>query len=100
MATYLRQLYYLLYKNAIFKWRHKTQTAIEVLVAFSFPAVVLSIIWNKTIYPTYGAIPSSKQVVHKSDEIPGWKSQHLAYVTNVNASEFKFFLWFYSLPFK
>ena len=29
MRTYLRQLYYLLYKNVIFKWRHKQQAIAE-----------------------------------------------------------------------
>ena len=91
MATYLKQLYYLLYKNAIFKYRNKLQVVKEVVSIFVIPAV-LAIIWKAVLHPTYDAVPSSKQIIYNAGEIPGWKRQHLAYVTNVNASEFQFFL--------
>ena len=45
----------------------------------------------------YDDIPSSKQIIYNASEIPGAKRQHLAYVTNANASEFQFFRSFYSL---
>ena len=45
----------------------------------------------------YDAIPSSEQIMYNSGEISGGKRQHLAYVTNVNASESQLFFWFYSL---
>ena len=94
MATYLRQLYYLLYKNVLFKLRHKQQITIEV-VAVLLLSAFLAFIWK--VHPTYDAIRSSEQIIYNSGEIPGGKRQHLAYVTNVNASEFYFFSWFYSL---
>ena len=96
MATCLRQLYYLLYKNTIFKYRYKRQAIAEVLVIFFLPAL-LAVIWKITTQGNYDVIPSSEQMKHNAGEIPGGKRQHLAYVTNVNASEFLFFLWFYSL---
>ena len=87
MATYLRQLYYLLYKNIIFKYRHKRQALIEV-VAVCFLSVLVGFFWNiaKATQLTYDVIPSSKQRIYNAGEIPGWKRHHLAYVTNVNAS--------------
>ena len=96
MATYFRQLYYLLYKNAIFKYRHKRQAIIEVVAILYFVAILV-IIRKTAPQPTYDAIPSSKQIIYNVNEIPGGKKQHLAYVTNVNASEFQFFICFYSL---
>ena len=96
MATYLRQLFYLLHKNAILKYRH-TSLAIFEGGAVLFTAIVLSELGQLYPKPTYDAIPSSEQVIYNVSEIPGRKSQHLAFVTNVNASEFQFFLRFYSL---
>lgn len=96
MATYLRQLYYLLYKNAIFKYRHKRQAIIEVVAILYFVAILV-VIRKSAPQPTYDAIPSSKQIIYNAGEIPGGKKQHLAYVTNVSASEFQHFLWVYSL---
>ena len=93
MATYLRQLYYLLYKNVIFKRRHKPQAIAEVLIVLLFPAL-FAIIWKKYLQHTSNAIPSSKQIIHNASEIPGGKRKYLAYVTNVNASEFQVFFSF------
>ena len=90
MATYLRQLYYLLYKSVIFKFRHKQQITIEVVAVLLLSA-------SPALHTTCHAIPSSEQIIYNSGEIPGGKRQHLAYVTNVNASEFQLFFWFYSL---
>ena len=94
MVTYLRQLYYLLYKNVIFKYHHKEQAIMEVAAMF-YPVVFLVYLRNPTSLFTYDAIPSSKQIIYNASEIPGGTRQHLAYVTNANASEFQFFLWFY-----
>ena len=94
MATYFRQLSYLLCKNAIFKYHCKSQAICEVAIALLTVAILVSL-W--AIHPTYDTIPSSKQVIYNAGEIPGGKRQHLAYVTNVNASEIQFFLRFYSL---
>ena len=96
MATYFRQLYYLLYKNVISKRRQKPEAIGEVFGVLLFP-VLFAFIWKKYIQHTYNAIPSSKQIIYNASEIPGAKKPHLAYVTNVNASEFQFFLWFYCL---
>ena len=90
MATYFRQLYYLLYKNAIFKLRHKRQAIIEVVAILYFVAVLV-IIRKTAPQPTYDAIPSSEQIIYNASKIPGGKRQHLAYVTNINSSEFQFF---------
>ena len=86
MATYLRQLYYLLYKN-IFKYRHKRQALTEIVAVWFLSALVV-FFWNvaKATQLTYDVIPSSKQRIYNAGEIPGWKRHHLAYVTNVNAS--------------
>ena len=46
---------------------------------------------------TYDVIRSSEQIIYDAGEIPGGKRQHLAYVTNVNASDFQFFLCLYPL---
>ena len=94
MATYLRQLYYLLYKNVLFKLRHKQQITIEV-VAVLLLSAFLAFIWK--VHPTYDAIRSSEQIIYNSGEIPGGTRQHLADATNVSASEFQFFFWFYAL---
>ena len=74
-----------------FKFRHKRQITIEVVTVLLLSAC-LAFIWK--VYPTYDAIPSSEQIIYNSGEIPGGKRQHLAYVTNVNASEFYFFFGF------
>ena len=87
MPKYLRQLYHLLHKNAIFKWRHKRQAIVEVAAVLS-TVVFLAAVRKTASYPTYDAIPSSKQILYDAGQIPGGKRQHLAYVTNVNASEF------------
>ena len=87
MAKCLRQLYYLLYKIAIFKYRYKRQAIAEVFTAFFLPAFVV-VNWGTTIQRTYDAIPSCEQMIYNAGEIPGGKRQHLAYVTNVNASKF------------
>ena len=93
MATCLRQLFYLLLKNAIWKRCHTNITAIEVVVVL----LTIAILESLDLEGTYGAIPSSEQVIYNAGEIPGGKRQHLAYVTNVNASEFQFFVRFYPL---
>ena len=87
MAKCLRQLYYLLYKNAIFKYRHKRQAIAEVFTVFFLPALV-AVTWETTIQHTYDAIPSCEEMIYNAGEIPGGKRQRLAYVTNVNASKF------------
>ena len=99
MAKYLRQLYYLLYKNAIFKYHHTEQFRMELAGIFSivFSVFFLVFIGYLPSRPIYDDIPSSKQIIYNASEIPGAKRQHLAYVTNANASEFQFFLSFYSL---
>ena len=94
MATYLRQLFYLLYKNAIVKYRGKEQAIREVALLVLLTVAIFVVLWK---FSHYDAIPSSKQVIYNAGEIPGGKRQHLAYVTNVNASEFQFFVRFYSL---
>ena len=94
MATYLRQLFYLLYKNAIFKYRHKNEAILEVML---LSGLIAGLALVRKADLTYDAIPSSEQVIYNAGEIPGGKKQHLAYVTNVNASEIQFFLRFYSL---
>ena len=94
MATYLRQLFHLLYKNAIFKYRHKKEAILEVILLSGLIAG-LALVSKADL--THDAIPSSEQVIYNAGEIPGGKKQHLAYVTNVNASEIQFFLRFYSL---
>ena len=94
MATYLRQLFYLLYKNAIVKYRGKEQAIREVVLLVLLTGAILVFVRK---FSHYDAIPSSKQVIYNAGEIPGGKRQHLAYVTNVNASEFQFFVRFYSL---
>ena len=94
MAAYLRQLCYLLRKNAIFKYRRKRKAICEVAIVL-LPVAILVTLFE--IHPTYDTIPSSKQVIYNAGEIPGGKRQHLAYVTNVNGSEFQFFVWFYPL---
>ena len=84
---YLRQLHCLLYKNIIFKYRHKRQAVTEVISVLFFP-VLVAVLLNvaKPIQTTYPAIPSSNQTIYNTAEIPGWETPHLAYVTNVNAS--------------
>ena len=96
MATYFRQLYYLLYKNAIFKLRHKRQAIIEVVAILYFVAILV-IIRKTAPQPTYDAIPSSEQIIYNASKIPGGKRQHLAYVTNINSSEFQFFFFSFTL---
>ena len=93
MATYLRQLYYLLYKNVIFKCRDKPPAIAEVLTVLLFPAL-FAFVWETYPQHTSNAIPSSEQIIHNASEIPGGKRKHLAYVTNVNASEFQVFFGF------
>lgn len=87
MAKYLRQLHYLLYKNAIFKYHHTEQTRMEV-AGILYIVCFLVFIGNPASLLTYDDIPSSKQIIYNASEIPGAKRQHLAYVTNANASEF------------
>ena len=94
MATYLRQLFYLLYKNAIFKYRHKKEAILEVIL---LSGLIAGLALVRKADLIYDAIPSSEQVIYNAGEIPGGKKHHLAYVTNVNASEIQFFLRFYSL---
>ena len=96
MAKYLRQLYYLLYKNAIFRYHHTKQTRME-LAGIIYIVFFVVFIGNLPSPLIYDDIPSSKQIIYNASEIPGAKRQHLAYVTNANASEFQFFLSFYSL---
>ena len=93
---YFKQLYCLLVKNAIFKYRCKRDTIVEV-AAVLYVVASLAVFRKTYTQPTYNAIPISEQIIYNASEIPGGKRPHLAYVTNVNASEFQFFLWFYSL---
>ena len=90
MATYLRQLGYLLYKNAILKYRHKVAGAASLLCII-VPLLLIAYLVSDSP-PTHEAISSSKQIIYNASEIPVW--QHLAYVTNVNASEFQVFFGF------
>ena len=90
MATYLRQLGYLLYKNAILKYRHKV-AGVTSLLCIIVPLLLLAYIIGNP-QPTHEAISSSKQIIYNASEIPVW--QHIAYVTNVNASEFQVFFGF------
>ena len=97
MATCLRQLNYLLRKNVTLKYRNTLgETIAEFVTVLSFP-VILVVVWKIVLHPNYDAIPCSEQKRYNVSEIPGGKKHHLGYVTNVDASEFQFFLWFYSL---
>ena len=96
MATYLRQLHFLLYKNVISKYRHKLQAIMELVLILLIPGL-LAVYLKSGIIINYDATPSSEQIKYNFGQVTGEKRQHLAYVTNVNASEFQFFLWFYCL---
>lgn len=91
---FFRQLYYLLYKNAYFKYHHKLQALAEILVIssaivfFCFPVVI----WNKVLESNDDVIPSSEQMIYNASKKPDEKRQHLAFVTTINASEFQFCL--------
>ena len=64
-----------------------------ILYAIGFPVVI----WIIAPEPNYDAIPSSEQMIYNASKKPDEKRHHLAYVTNIDASEFQFFLWFYTL---
>ena len=89
MATYLRQLGYLLYKNAILKYRHKVAEAASLLCII-VPLLVLGLM-KRSSQIHYAAVSSSKQYIYNTSEMP---FSGLAYVTNINASEFEVFFGF------
>ena len=64
------------------------------MVTVLFLPALLAFISKTATQLTYDTIPSSEQIIYNAGEIPGGKRQHLAYVTNVNASEFQVFFGF------
>ena len=70
MATYFKQLYCLLVKNAIFKYRCKRDTIVEVAILL-FVVAYLAVLRKTYPQPTYNAILSSEQIIHNASEIPG-----------------------------
>lgn len=67
MGLFMRQLYYMLYKNFLFKIRNKRQTVMEILIVLYF-VMLLVIVKKTTPHDTEKAVTESEQILFKVND--------------------------------